>query len=221
MQSVSIRDVFGKWTVVDGPFYMKPHGKDKCWHCMCECLNDSLVRDYDLKSGKSVGCRACGSSRAWINSDTSRVRKYPNIPQEVYERITGAVDNAISRCVDPTHKRYQDWGGRGIEVKFVDRASFIDYLLDLPGYENLSLVLDRIDNDGHYEPGNLRFVTRSESQVNRRTANSGHRYYMGNGFARRFKQLHDKGISFKDIGSLYCENQSTVRNCVRELEATR
>lgn len=38
------------------------------------------------------------------------------------------------------------------------------------------------------------------------------------GFARRFKELHDTGMSFKTIGDLYCEQESTVRNCVRELE---
>ena len=44
---------------------------------------------------------------------------------------------------------------------------FMEYLLTLPGCDNEELVLDRIENDGHYEPGNLRFVTHKESAANR------------------------------------------------------
>lgn len=216
-KQVSVHDSYDKWFVVDGPF---TEGKEKFWHCLCDCGNESLVRDYDLKSGKSVGCRTCGSKRAWCNSDISRIRKYPDVPQVVYEKITGAVDNAIKRCSDPSFSRYKDWGGRGIRVKFDDRESFIEHLMTLPGYDNLDLVLDRIDNDGHYEVGNLQFVMRSQSQTNRRNNKDGEPYFMRHGFAQSFKRLHDKGIPFEDIGELYCVGGATVRNCVRRLEGT-
>jgi hypothetical protein len=50
-----------------------------------------------------------------------------------------------------------------------DQVAFVAYLMTLDGWDNDGLVIDRIDNDGHYEPGNLRFVTRSVSQRNKRS----------------------------------------------------
>ena len=50
---MNIGDTFGKWVVVDGPFW-EPHGKRKRWHCICECGKEALVHDYDHKVGKSV-----------------------------------------------------------------------------------------------------------------------------------------------------------------------
>ena len=143
---VKIGDVFEKWVVIDGPFY-EPHGKRKRWHCLCECFAESLVHDYDLKSGRSVGCRACGSSRAWYNSDSSKLRRYPHVSLQVYEKVTGAADNAIARCRNPENARYQDWGGRGIEVKFSNREEFVDYLLTLPGFDNFNFVLFLLSGD--------------------------------------------------------------------------
>jgi len=69
---------------------------------------------------------------------------------------------------------YSSYGGRGIDVseKWVnDRSSFLEYVQTLPGWDNPDLQLDRIDNDGNYEPGNIRFVTCSVNASNKRKAN--------------------------------------------------
>lgn len=49
-----------------------------------------------------------------------------------------------------------------------DIRLFVEHLVTLPGYDNPELVIDRINNNGNYEPGNLRFATWSESNYNRR-----------------------------------------------------
>ena len=76
------------------------------------------------------------------------------------------------RCNNPDYSQYRDYGGRGIQNLFKSKKAFIDYIMNDLGIVERSqldgLVLDRIDNNGHYEPGNLRFVTHSESQYNRR-----------------------------------------------------
>ena len=81
------------------------------------------------------------------------------------------VNNVMARCLNEEADKYEYYGGRGILIHdewIKVRYKFIEYLSTLPGVEDDSLVLDRADNDGHYEPGNLRFVTHSESCFNRR-----------------------------------------------------
>lgn len=82
---------------------------------------------------------------------------------------------AISRCYSSRADKYEYYGGRGIRVHapwLADLQQFAEYLAALPGAEDASLRLDRKDVNGHYEPGNLQFVTRSESTRNQRHAQS-------------------------------------------------
>jgi AP2 domain len=74
--------------------------------------------------------------------------------------------NAFARCYKPNHKYYSLYGGRGIRVEFDSIVEFADYLQELPGYEP-GKSLDRVDNDGNYEPGNLRWATKYEQEANK------------------------------------------------------
>jgi hypothetical protein len=71
------------------------------------------------------------------------------------------------RCYWPKHHGYQNWGARGIKVCGRWRSSFWNFVEDM-GERPAGMVLDRIDNDGDYEPGNCRWATHSQSQENRR-----------------------------------------------------
>lgn len=74
------------------------------------------------------------------------------------------------RCYDPTHNGYYRYGGRGITVHpdWHDFNTYLQYVLTLPE-ASLDLSLDRANNDGHYEPGNLRWVS-ARTQANNRRA---------------------------------------------------
>jgi len=83
------------------------------------------------------------------------------------------------RCLNPNSSHYSDYGARGISIFpewAEDFKAFFDYVTQLPSYpgeENLGkckgcLTLDRINNDGNYEPGNLRWATAAEQRANQR-----------------------------------------------------
>jgi hypothetical protein len=77
----------------------------------------------------------------------------------------------IVRCTNPKSSVYPDYGGRGIKVHpawLENRVEFLRYLVGLDGWDVPELQLDRIDNSRGYEPGNLRFVTRSQNMSNKR-----------------------------------------------------
>lgn len=82
-----------------------------------------------------------------------------------------AWSSMIQRCTNPRNPRFGDWGGRGVTVcaRWLPRAggSFDNFFADT-GTRPEGLTLDRIDNDGNYEPGNCRWATRSQQQRNQR-----------------------------------------------------
>lgn len=84
------------------------------------------------------------------------------------QRLLRRVDGVIQRCIKKRTKGHSERGIRVYEPWLADREAFVAYLMNLPDHDISELELDRINNDGHYEPGNLRFVTRKENQANRR-----------------------------------------------------
>lgn len=129
-------------------------------HVLCECVTcgyRSVISLSNLQGGRTKGCRACNQP----------VR----FPKWLYARAQAMKQ----RCENPKDRRYKDYGGRGIEFRFDSAttcALWIKENLTLPS-DPESFELDRIDNDGHYEPGNLRWVTRQLNLNNTRASKWG------------------------------------------------
>lgn len=80
------------------------------------------------------------------------------------------------RCNNPRATGYKNYGGRGIECRFTDANDFICFVMGVLGYNSMEklagLQIDRVNNDEHYEMGNIRFVTAKVNANNRRKKNN-------------------------------------------------
>lgn len=84
-------------------------------------------------------------------------------------RLYRRYSEAKYRCNNPKYRNYCDYGGRGIQFKFNSFQEFLDCLGPLPVGD---YSVERINNDGNYEPGNVKWGTRVEQQLNKRTYKS-------------------------------------------------
>lgn len=123
----------------------------------CTCGTEKRVRARHIETGASIGCRRCAETvhgHAKVNGRSS-----PTYTSYV---------KMIDRCTNPKNDAWHNYGGRGIVVcqRWLD--SFENFLADM-GVRPPGTSIDRIDNSGHYEPGNCRWATVAEQRHNMRT----------------------------------------------------
>lgn len=134
----------------------------------------SVAKYQKTPKGKIVTARYQKSSKGKAYRKQYCQEHKPQIQQQnkqYRETLQGHLRNVwlnmLRRCNNTKHKQYKDWGGRGIQVKFASFDDFHDYIINELKVDPRGLTIDRIDNDGHYEAGNIRFVSQGENNRNR------------------------------------------------------
>lgn len=130
--------------------------RELSYMCRCDCgkittkTGGVLIRE----TVRSCGClRRQTAAQLKLSHGACHTREYQ------------AYSKAKSRCVNPDHPRFADYGGRGIQFNF---HSFEEFIAEIGPRPSNVHSLDRRDNNGHYETGNVRWATRSEQRRNQR-----------------------------------------------------
>jgi hypothetical protein len=148
-----------RWTVIG--FESRAIG-GSLWRCRCECGTERIYRSQHIRKGNmSNGCGCVRETRPYaVKHGLTRDNK----------AILSMWSSMNRRCHNPLDPGYRNYGGRGIsvcEAWRTDAKAFADHM-GLPP-DSGKYQLDRIDNDGNYEPGNVRWATKTENCRNMRT----------------------------------------------------
>ena len=166
-------------------------GRD-LWEFQCACGAPFTRRPKDLLTSSGV-CAPCARSQAQqavaaapagrqrlraIGLRGANVRaeerrrtlaaRLPGVPWEVWQNVLQRCRSAKHRCKASRCASFPDYGGRGIEFRFKSASDMATYLLSTAGPPPAGFEIDRCDNNGHYEEGNLRWVDISTQNNNKR-----------------------------------------------------
>jgi hypothetical protein len=129
-----------------------PAGKTR-WLVGCDCGNTRIVIGSELTSGHTASCGCI------VRQHGDAAHGKPSPEWKAWRAMR-------ERCGKPQHKAYARYGGRGISV--CDRWSIYEnFLADMGRRTSPKHSLDRINNDGNYEPGNCRWATNTQQSTNR------------------------------------------------------
>ena len=148
---------FGRLTAIK---FVYRRGKDYYWLFKCDCGKEKIIRRNFVTGGKIVSCGCYHKEKISLIKRTHHLRKSP---------LYKVWDKMKQRCFNKNCCSYKNYGGRGITIcnewkndfkAFYDRAN-------KNGYKK-GLSIDRINNNGNYEPSNCHWATPSEQVRNRR-----------------------------------------------------
>jgi hypothetical protein len=136
------------------------------WLCKCDCGNEKAVRGSHLirKQVKSCGCLRHDVGKAKIHYAIAKVLKHGKSESRLHQIWR----SMKQRCLNPRKSHYKYYGGRGILIckEWLTNFATFYFWATINGYSD-NLDIDRIDNDGNYEPNNCRWITKEENSRRR------------------------------------------------------
>ncbi len=134
--------------------------------CYCKYCRTRTAKQYREEYRNKV----LRKKKAYYQKNRTKIlqqiARYRNTIEGCLQQVFAGIRR---RCTNPNHPAFHNYGGRGIQNRFKSLDEFRDYVIDELRIDPRGLQIDRIDNDGHYEKGNIRFVTARENSNNRRS----------------------------------------------------
>lgn len=136
------------------------------WWCQCDCGHVIRLWIGRVRTGQTQSCGCLRSEKTIERNIENAIHGYTGHP------LMNTWNGIKLRCLNPKAINYERYGGRGIKIYQPwlddDPVAFCDWIDQNLGPRPANHTLDRIDNDGNYEPGNLRWATRLQQNRNRR-----------------------------------------------------
>ena len=155
---------FGRLTVKsENPFVAGNHNHLYV-EVRCDCGKEKRVGFNDMRAKRIISCGCFRAER--LTAQTARTLRHGHSRRGAMSTTYRVWADMLKRCRNSRHWAWKYYGGRGIGA--CERWLVFDNFLKDMGERPKLLTLDRINNDGHYEPGNCRWATRKQQSENRR-----------------------------------------------------